>query len=160
VSSFTYKGSPVLSFANFGGAEQIETTMTGQTLATGGTQLLFSSTLTPVSTHGVTVSANSISLTKKGQYTFKVQPEVDIGASVKVRMQLNGVDQDAWNASAVPVGAANVSFNHVFYYQKRTTSTDAITFVIFGDSYPTTGTAPVVSSGGEIKILFAASAIQ
>lgn len=162
VSSFTYNTYPVLTTGNYGGAEQIETIMTGQTLANGAaaTALLFSNTLTPVSTHGITIASSVITLTKKGLYTFKVQCECNIGCVLKVAQLLNTVSSDSANFQSLAVAGGNVSANFFFELQKTTTGSTAIAFTIQGDSAPTTGTDVIVSNAGEIKIVFYPSAVQ
>lgn len=162
VDSFTYNDDPVLTSGNYGGAEQIQTVMTGQTLtaAAAATALLFSNTLSPVSTHGVTVASNVITLTEKGEYLFKLQAECDIGCTTKVVMVVGGSDYDSSSDTALAVAGGNVSVNHVFVYPKTTTGSTTVAFTIQGDSATVTGTNVVIANTGEVRIVFYPSTVQ
>ncbi len=162
VDSFTYNGDPVLTSGNYGGAEQIETVMTGQTLtaAAAAVAMLFSNTLTPVSTHGITAASNAITLTEKGVYRFDVEAECNIGCTLKLQFVVAGVNNDSRNITGFVVGGGNASVGGSFTYQKTNTGSTAITFTIQGDSAPTTGTNVVVAGTGEVRITFYPSAVQ
>jgi hypothetical protein len=155
ISGFTANGGVVLTDSNFGTTQQVETVMTGQTLAHGAavTALLFGALSTP-SVNGITSLTNSISLTKKGLYGFKVQAQANISCAIKTIIKMDGVNDDSANFQALVVAGGNISHHAMFWHEKTTTGTTAVTFDIQGDSSPTIGTDVILANTGEIKIMF------
>lgn len=134
--------------------ETLAITIPGQTTvkSAGGGRLLLTNFATP-STNGMTVSSNSIHLTKKGWYQFKVTLHMNVGSDVWCQMNVNGAANESNKVTCVPLTGFETSVGFIFNRWLPADAAVDIDFDIAADTYPAGGgAAPSFDSAGRVLV--------
>lgn len=157
LANFKYNDYQILTVASFAptNAAISHMLLTGQATTTAYAALILPATFVSPVSNGSTIVGNTLHVTKKGTYIFRVELDLDAAATVNVRFNVNGTEDGNAQASvlAAPGGQA-ITSSFCFLLGIAADGDNSITFDVAGVSNPTGSAQPAILGTSRLDFSF------